>query len=905
MDISEDDYLAHYGILRKSGRYPWGSGNNAEQRSESFLGMVDDLKKEGLSEKEVAKGVGLTVGELRTVKSIAKNEIKASRIAQAQRLKAKGTANTVIGERLGIPESSVRALLSESTQEKAKILDNTVDVLKKNVDAKKYIDVGKGVEYQLDISKGKLDKAVAKLKELGYKLFYLRETQLGTGKETSIRVLTKPDVEWSELSKNRDQIKQINEHSNDGGRTMLGIYDPVSISSRRLQINYAEDGGKEADGVIYVRPGVKDLDMGGNSYAQVRIMVDGTHYIKGMAIYKDDLPEGVDLVFNTNKSKNTPPRKKDALKKLKTLPDGSIDKDNPFGSAISRQITRTKRDGTVVASSALNMVYEEGDWGKWSKTLSSQMLSKQSETLAKAQLKKAYDQRLKQFEEIQSLTNPVVRKKLLDQFSDEADSAAVHLKAAALGQRQASQVILPVSSLKDTEIYAPNFENGETVVLIRYPHGGKFEIPELKVNNRHPEAKALIGQARDAVGINSKVAEQLSGADFDGDTVLVIPNNQHRIQTSNALKGLADFDPQTEYPGYIGMHTMSPKQKGKEMGDVSNLITDMTIKGASPAEITRAVKHSMVVIDAEKHGLNYKLSEEVNGIKALKAKYQGGANRGASTLISRASGRHDINERELRKKSQGGPIDPDTGKKVWVETGRTYIDKRTGKEVRRQQTVKRLEAYDDAHELVSEPNGTNMERIYADHSNRLKELANKARKESVRTPKIKESSSAKKVYAKEVESLNSKLAIAQRNAPYERQAQLIGNATYKRKLRDNPDMENATKKKIKAQALNEARLRVGAKKKPIVPTDTEWEAIQAGAFSHSRTKDIIDNSDIDRIKELAAPKPVLKLTTAKAARAQAMLRSGATRAEVARALGVSLTTLDEYTDAEGGRFLDE
>ena len=903
MDITEEDYLSHYGILRRSGRYPWGSGDNAYQRAGGLISYVDELRGQGLTEREIATGVGMSVGELRNAKSVAKNEIKAQRIAEAERYRNKGMSYTAISDRMDIPESSVRALLKQDNKDKAQVLDNVTEVLRKNVDEKRYVDIGKGVEHQLDISKGKLDKAVAKLKELGYRVFYVKETQLGTGNETSIRVLAKPDVEYAEVAKNKADIKQIIERSEDGGRSMLGIYDPVSISSKRLAVNYAEDGGEQADGVIYVRPGVKDLSLGGASYAQVRIAIDGTHYAKGMAIYKDDLPEGVDLVFNTNKSVLDAPNKLDTLKKMKRLDDGSIDKDNPFGSAIKRQITRTKRDGTVVAESAMNIVNEEGDWGNWSKTLSSQVLSKQSETLAKAQLQKAYDQRLRDLESIESLTNPVVKKRLLDNFGDEADSAAVHLKAAALGQRQASQVILPINSMKDTEVYAPNFNDGEKVVLIRYPHAGKFEIPELTVNNRQPEARKLLGNARDAVGINHKVAEQLSGADFDGDTVLVIPNNQGRIKTAKALAQLKGFDPKAEYKYYDGMKVMTAREKGRQMGEVSNLITDMTIKGASPSEIASAVKHSMVVIDAEKHSLNWRLSEEQNGIKNLKAKYQAGG--GASTIISRAKGRHDIPERRARRASEGGPVDPKTGKKVFVETGATYTDKRTGKTKKRMQTVERLSVYDDAHDLVSSPNGTNMERIYADHSNRLKALGNRARKTSLETPKLEKSSSAEKVYAKEVESLNSKLAIAQRNAPYERQAQLIGNATYKRKLAQNPDMDAPTRKKVKAQALQEARSRVGAGKKPVVIEPLEWEAIQAGAVSHSKLEDILDNADMDRVKELATPKPKLKLTSAKQARAQAMLRGGATRAEVARALGVSLTTLDEYTDAQGGRFLDE
>ncbi len=110
------------------------------------------------------------------------------------------------------------------------------------------------------------------------------------------------------------------------------------MSSKRLAIRYAEDGGSKADGVIYVRPGVDDVSLDGSRYSQVRIAVDGTHYIKGMAMYKYDLPDGVDLMFNTNKS-DTTGNKLDALKPMKT--DSPT---NPFGSSIRRQIVRENPD---------------------------------------------------------------------------------------------------------------------------------------------------------------------------------------------------------------------------------------------------------------------------------------------------------------------------------------------------------------------------------------------------------------------------------------------------------------------------------------------------------------------------------------------------------------------------------
>ena len=70
-----------------------------------------------------------------------------------------------------------------------------------------------------------------------------------------------------------------------------------SVDSKRVKIIYAEDGGTDKDGVMELRRGVEDLDLGGSQYAQVRIGVDGTHFIKGMAIYRDDMPDGVEHHF--------------------------------------------------------------------------------------------------------------------------------------------------------------------------------------------------------------------------------------------------------------------------------------------------------------------------------------------------------------------------------------------------------------------------------------------------------------------------------------------------------------------------------------------------------------------------------------------------------------------------------
>lgn len=876
MIIDEASYLAHYGILRRSGRYPWGSGGPEEASNKSFLDYVSELQKNGMSETEIAEGFGINTRELRAAKSIARNEERQASIARAQRLKEAGNSNVAIADLMGIPEATVRSYLAPGAKDKSDVLISTATMLKGQIEDKKYIDIGTGVENQLGISQTKLATAVAVLQEEGYKVHYLKVTQLGTGKQTTVKVLTKGDVPYSEVSRNRANIKQIQSFSEDGGRTFIGIQKPLSVSSKRVGIRYAEDGGTDSDGVIHVRPGVPDISLGSARYAQVRIAVDGTHYLKGMAMYKNDLPDGVDLMFNTNKTSTG--NKLDAMKAMKDDPD------NPFGAIVRQKIN--PKTGKV--ESAMNVVNEEGDWDRWSKNLSSQMLSKQSPALARQQLDMMYERKQREFDDIMQLTNPAVRRKLLESFASDADSASVHLKAAAL-PRQRSNVILPINSLKENEIYAPNFRDGESVVLIRYPHGGIFEIPELRVNNRHPQARRALGNAQDAVGINSKVAERLSGADFDGDTVLVIPNNKGQIKTSPALSGLKGFDPQRAYPSYPGMKVMSARTKALQMGEVSNLITDMTIHGASHDELARAVRHSMVVIDAEKHRLNWKQSEKDNGIPALKAKYQGGKRAGAATLISRAKSQVDVPNRKARPAKEGGGVDRTTGELKYVPTNETFTNAK-GQTVVRTFKSRKLAETNDANTLSS---GTPIERVYANHSNRLKELANKARQVSVNTKSTPYSPSAKAAYSGEVAALRNKLDIAEQNRPRERNAQLLANAIVQAKRAANPDMEASEVKKIQGLALAEARARTGAGKERIQVSPQEWAAIQAGAVSNNTLERILSNADLDMIKELATPRTKIMMTTAKTTRAKAMLAAGYTQAEIADAIGVSLSTLKE------------
>lgn len=890
------DELIHYGMPRRSGRYPWGSGKDPYQHSGDFLSRVEQLSKSGMSEKEIAESMSLTTTQLRIQKSMAKEERRSLEVATAKGLREKGYSLKEIANQMGYTnDSSVRSLLNEGSEQRMNQSKETANFLKKQVDDKGMIDVGVGVERELGISREKLNTALYMLELQGYEVYGGGVPQVNNpGKQTNIKVLCKPGTEHKEIY-NYDNVHSITNYtSHDEGKTFDTFHYPASLDSKRLQVRYAEEGGIEMDGVIELRRGVKDLDLGGSHYSQVRILVDNTHYLKGMAVYADDLPPGVDVRFNTNKSKSK--GKMECLKKIKDDPD------NPFGSLIKAggQSYYTDPKTGEKKLSLINKRADEGDWGEWADKLPSQFLSKQNLSLVKQQLGIARDAKQQEFDSIMSLTNPTVKKKLLQSFSDDCDSAAVHLQAASL-PRQKYQVILPIRSMKDNEIYAPNYKNGEKVALVRYPHGGLFEIPILTVNNKHKDAINMMGKnALDAVGINSKVAERLSGADFDGDTVMVIPthNGKTKISSKPPLKELEGFDPKMAYPERPGMKYMRNTQT--EMGKISNLITDMTLLGASDQELARAVKHSMVVIDAEKHKLDYKQSEIDNGIASLKKKYQGHYDEngrykeGAGTIISRAKSQQSVLKR------QGSPIiDPETGKQTWkVADDLTYekriVDKKTGevttKTITRTQKSTKMYETDDAYTLVSKAKNPT-ELAYADYANAMKAMGNAARKAMVTTKDTPYNPEARAIYKKEVDSLEAKLNVALKNAPRERQAQTIANAVVQAKKKDNPDMTNKELKKAGQQALDAARRQVGAKKEQVVITDREWEAIQAGAISTNKLKKILDNADMDKVKQLATPKSSNKVNTQTISRIKALKANGYTNAEIANKLGISTSTV--------------
>jgi len=754
------------------------------------------------------------------------------------------------------------------------------------------IDVGVGVNRELGVSSEKLAQALYILETEGYPVYGGGVPQVtNPGKQTNIKVVCPPGTEHKEIYNFAD-VHSVGDYvTHDDGKTFDTYVYPKSMDSSRLKIRYAEEGGIHKDGVIEIRRNVDDLSLGESHYAQVRILVDGKKYLKGMALYSDDMPDGADIVFNTNKKQGTP--KEDVIKNIKADPT------NPFGSLIKAggQSYYIDKDGNRQLS-LINKRAEEGDWKEWSDSLPSQFLSKQNMSLIKKQLNLASTDKQAEYDEICSLTNPTVKKAMLKSFSDDCDAAAVHLQAAAL-PRQKYQVLLPITTLKDTEVYAPNFKNGEQVALIRYPHGGTFEIPVLTVNNKHADARRILGNTpADAIGINSKVAERLSGADFDGDCAMVIPTNKKvKITSTPALKGLEGFDPKMDYsiPKGNPNNVKVMKNTQTEMGKISNLITDMTLKGATQDELARAVRHSMVVIDAEKHKLNYKQSEVDNGIASLKKKYQGTVDidgnyhEGASTLLSRAKSKTPT------LKTKGSPhIDEETGVQTYKEVYEEYTDKNGKTRVRTQDTTKMAKAT-DARTLSS---GTPQEEAYAEYANKMKSLGNQARKEMINTGKIAYSSSAKATYQTEVNSLLAKLNVSLKNAPRERQAQVIANANVKAKKQENPDMTSAEVKKLNQQELTKARASVGAKREPIPVTDKEWEAIQAGAISENKLSQIINNVDIDALRQRATPRATTTLSTGKISKIAAMNASGYSTSDIAEALGVSSSTVSNYLNGK-------
>lgn len=916
---------------------PWGSGDTEYSRSRTFQDMVASLKAQGVAEKDMAKAMGIepefdrngkeipfSITQLRDTITMAKEVEVHEQTIQAITLKDKNWSTKAIADHMGLPQSTVLSRLKPSEDKKKESLKVTSNLLRDMVTEHTIVDLGKGVNIGMGLSPERFRAAVGILKDEGYETHVLKQPQPGSDNFTNQKVIVPKGTGYGGAIKMVDKIYTPVAWTEDHGLTYQNLRPPLNISSKRVKVVYAEDGGKEQDGVIHVREGKPDLSMGKNRYAQVRIAIDGTHFMKGMALTKDDLPPGVDLVFHTDKKRGTPLLGENGvLKPMQKNSKGEIDPNNPFGAAIRRQILGIDKNGNEYASSGMNILNETGTWDEWSKSLPSQMLAKQPQTFIKSQLALTLKETKAEVDKFNAITNPVLRRKQLEKLADKIESNGVDLRAAMM-PGQTTKVILPLPKLGKHEVYAPTYETGERVVLIRYPHAGRFEIPELTVNNRNRTGVKLIGNAVDAIGIHPAVAAKLSGADFDGDAVVVIPNGAGKIRGSMSLgikgyafeKSLNSFEPKREFGGFVQSGTDKDghpignfkimRNTGKEMGEITNLITDMSIQNPKPEQVVRAVKHSMVVIDAEKHKLDYQRSYEKHGIRQLKLTYQahlnekGNVSLGASTILSAATATTRIDARKPRLAQHGGPIDPLTGKRMYEPKNitRNKFDKKTGTydpnvKVTKQEEVKRLALADDAHTLVMRNHP--VEKLYADHANAMKALANATRLSASRIPPPLINKDAKRVYHVEVASLKRQLNEAKALKPLDRQAARIANEFIKLKFQDDPTLryDKERRNKVERQARDGARARLGLKKYEIDLSPSEWDAIMAGAVSATTFRDILDGNYVSdkQLFSLALPKTQTVISSPIKARAKAMMSAGMTNADIARQLGVSPSTL--------------
>lgn len=1005
--------LLHYGTKFHSGRYPYGSGLVPYQHDGDFMHYVKRMTELGVSKKDIAELNGMTVRELNAQYSLSSNKFrKLKNEAIFSRLSDGKTPKEIfdeIGEQYDIKSvASINTVIANRDKVRVDKARATADIIEKAFDdGAKYIDIGSGVERTLGLnSKEKLASAVELVKaEIGAKDKTLQIQQVTNAKQkTTTKILVNPKYANDNGFINYEEITNLAStyNTSDAGKSyQQANFYPGSLDSKRLAIRYGDQGGVEKDGLIEIRPGCKDLSLGGKNYSQVRILVDGTHYLKGMAVYSNDIPAGKDIVFNTNKSSDKPLEK--VLKPIKDDPD------QPFGANIlpiaeGGQYYYTDDNGKQ-QKGLINKREDEGGWNEWKNKIASQMLSKQSISIINQHLEESKKNARDEYEEISKITNPTIKKQYLEDYASDLENTCKHLSASGFaGQRY--QVILPMPSLKNDEVYAPNFKDGTKVALVRYPHAGIFEIPILTVNNKNKEGIEMIGtNPMDGIGINSHTAKQLSGADFDGDTAMVIPlNDNQKVINKNPLKELENFDPgkyeadrveevkdgnETIKYGYIGDYKfkiMSEADKQKQMGIISNLITDMTIKGASDDEIARATKASMVCIDAVKHAYDYKQALIDNKIQDLKDKYQDGG--GASSIISLSKSP----DKTILERTEGAYVNPKTGEHAYPivtdkldDKGRKivkYYSDETGKEVDRKDfkfmtidptTGMRLYTYTNDHhdsytyranghtytstvfydkttntpyymnkvdnkrheveqkdkiktvynkngdvakmtEVFEQTVGLNSkelnkdkvmspydlasnnikEQAYANYASYLQTLILKARKEMFTIEEDKVNVDMRKAYQAEYDSLQAKIQEAEKNQPFEREAQRLALVKVNAILKTNNNMNNDDIKKLRQKTLTRMRIATGAGRVQFDITDNEWKAMQSGAISKDMIAKIMRYGDSNKIRELAMPKTRRELSDKQADRIKDMASKGYTNNQIAQTLGISISRVGEY-----------
>ena len=235
-----NDILAHYGTKRHSGRYPWGSGDNPYQHSGDWLSRIDQMRRNGMSEKDIADGEGMSIKDLRAYESIAKQYRKVDDLARIKSLQADGLNNSEIARKLGVNESTIRSMLEREEKFRNESAFSTAEFLRNQIDSKGPIDIGKGVEAELHVSRDRLDQARYILEGEGYTFYPLGVPQVtNPGQQTNFQIICPPGMTYKEAydAAKNNGVHYIHEYaSNDGGETFKTFQYPSSLDSKRIKI---------------------------------------------------------------------------------------------------------------------------------------------------------------------------------------------------------------------------------------------------------------------------------------------------------------------------------------------------------------------------------------------------------------------------------------------------------------------------------------------------------------------------------------------------------------------------------------------------------------------------------------------------------------------------------------------
>lgn len=143
-----------------------------------------------------------------------------------------------------------------------------------------------------------------------------------------------------------------------GFQMRTDIYNPTVLSKDRILVIVCE----EKDGVIELRRGVPDLYLGvGVNYAQSRILVDSGSYIKGMAVYSDDIPGDFDVVVNV----------RDEQRAFNEL-DYKCAFSKYSCQKLKQRFYEDPETGDIKLS-PINIINDDGDWKEWEKEFSSKI----------------------------------------------------------------------------------------------------------------------------------------------------------------------------------------------------------------------------------------------------------------------------------------------------------------------------------------------------------------------------------------------------------------------------------------------------------------------------------------------------------------------------------------------------